>query len=236
MPVSNAQRTKPATVTLSEQLLESLQQAIVEGDLEPGTKLREPDLAARFGTSRGPLRDALRRLEARRLVVTTPNAGARVVSLSLEQLLELYEVREALEGMTCRLAAERMNDSDLAELEALLSHHAREIERRDGREYFRQHGDLDFHFRIAAASGNELLRTTLCVDHYHLIRLYRYKFSNQRGRPVRALAEHRRILDALKDRDGELAEILMRRHIRAARDMIESNAAASNDTDGDPSR
>jgi len=221
-------------VTLADQLLDALQAAIVEGDLQPGEKLREPDLASRYGTSRGPLRDALRRLEARRLVSTTPNAGARVVSLSMNQLIELYEVREALEGMTCRLASSHMSDAEIADLEDLLQTHEQEIKRKHGREYFQQHGDLDFHFRIAAACGNDLLRASLCVDHYQLMRLYRYKFSASRGRPQRALHEHRRILGAIKDRDGELAEILMRRHIRAARDTIEQqvgeNLAAENET------
>jgi DNA-binding GntR family transcriptional regulator len=60
------------------------------------------------------------------------------------------------------------------------------------------------------------------VDYYQLMRMYRHKFSAHRGRPARALAEHRRILSALMERDGELAEILMRRHIRAARKTIES--------------
>ena len=218
--------------TLADRVLADLTAAIVEGDLAPGTKLSEPDLARRFGTSRGPLRDALRRLEGRRLVVTTPNAGARVVSLSTGQLLALYELREALEGQTARLAADRMSAHELDELERLLDSHAIEIERAQGRAYVRQQGDLDFHFRIAYGSGNPLLRDTLCIDHYQLMRLYRMKFSSRHGRPQRALAEHRRILDALKDRDGELAELLMRRHIRAARDMVAS--AVADTTTEDP--
>jgi DNA-binding GntR family transcriptional regulator len=212
-------------VTLADRVLTALQSAIVEGDLQPGEKLREPDLARVFGTSRGPLRDALRRLEARRLVTTTPNAGARVVSLSAGQLLELYEVREALEGMTSRLAASRMSDDAINELAQLLDRHEREIERRDGREYFRQEGDLDFHYRIASSCGNAMLKSALCDDHYQLMRMYRFKFSGRRGRPADALAEHRRILSAIRDRDGELAEILMRRHIRAARDNVERSLA-----------
>lgn len=219
-----AQR-KPSSsqpATLSERLLDQLQDAIVEGDIASGEKLREPELAKRFGTSRGPLRDALRRLEARRLVTTTPNAGARVVALSNEQLIELFEVREGLEGMTARLAATSMTDQQLEDLEELLMLHAREVGRKKGREYFRQHGDLDFHFRIADACGNELLRHAVCVDHYQLMRMYRFKHSARKGRPHRALREHRRILEALQDRDGELAEILMRRHIRASRDAFET--------------
>ncbi|MFK8015316.1 MAG: GntR family transcriptional regulator [Gammaproteobacteria bacterium] len=209
------------STTLSDHLLESLQKAIVEGDLAPGEKLREPDLAKSFGTSRGPLRDALRRLEARRLVLSTPNAGARVTSLSATQLIELYQVREALEGMTCRLAAHHMSEQELDELDALLTRHEAALEQAGGRRYFRQEGDLDFHYRIAQGCGNALLTSSVCVDYYQLMRMYRHKFSAHRGRPAKALAEHRRILSALAERDGELAEILMRRHIAAARKTIE---------------
>ena len=217
------QALQPAHENLSTRVFEALQDAIVTGDLEPGAKLREPELAKRFGTSRGPLRDALRRLESRRLVINTPNAGARVVALSRQQLVELYLVREALEGMTSRLAAANMSDTEIQELAALLKRHEQEIQRRDGAEYFKQEGDLDFHFRIAVGSRNELLRISLCEDHYQLMRLYRYKFSNRIGRPAIALAEHQMILDAIRDRDGELAEILMRRHIRNARRNFEKH-------------
>ena len=211
-----------ATTTLADHLLATLQKAIVEGDLAPGTKLREPELARSFGTSRGPLRDAIRRLEARRLVISTPNAGARVTSLSAEQLIELYEIREALEGMTCRLAATNMTDDQIGQLDDLLARHEVALKEAGGRRYFRQEGDLDFHYRIADACGNALLRSSICVDYYPLMRMYRHKFSAHKGRPARALAEHRRIWSALADRDGELAEILMRRHINAARQTIEN--------------
>lgn len=212
-------------LSLSDTLHSALQEAIVTGELLPGEKLREAELAMRFGTSRGPIRDALRRLEAQRLVTTTPNAGARVVSLSVHQLIELYQVREALEGMTCRLASQNMTDEQIDELGQLLATHEKEIERKEGREYFRQHGDLDFHYRIAAGCGNQLLTQAVCIDHYQLMRLYRTKFSANSGRPQRALLEHQRIFAAIAERDGELAEILMRRHIGAARKNIEARTS-----------
>ncbi|MFK8053153.1 MAG: GntR family transcriptional regulator [Woeseiaceae bacterium] len=221
--------TRTLTSTLADQMLESLQSAIVEGELQPGDKLREPDLAKRYGTSRGPLREALRRLEARKLVTTAPNTGARVVSLSNEQLLELYDMREALEGMTCRLAATNISDDEITGLDELLNQHEAELTRQAGRDYFRQEGDLDFHFRIAKACGNTLLANVLCIDHYHLMRLYRYKFSTTPGRPARALYEHRRIFEALRERDGELAELLMRKHIRAARENVARQFSDTND-------
>ena len=222
--------------TLAERVFDALQTAIVTGDLKPGEKIREPELAGRFGVSRGPLRDALRRLEARHLVITTPNTGARVVSLSPRKLVELYEVREALEGMTCRLAAQNMSDNDIDELGKLLDRHEADIAEQDGAAYFRQEGDLDFHFRIADGCGNALLRSALCEDHYQLMRLYRYKFSNRAGRARRALAEHRLILDAIRERDAEHAELMMRRHIRNARLTFERFLEANEDSTQDPSQ
>lgn len=219
------------SLTLAERVLDALQTAIVSGDLAPGEKIREPELAKRFGTSRGPLRDALRRLEARHLVTNTPHSGARVVSLSRQQLVELYQVREALEGMTCRLAAANMTDDEIDELTSLLDRHEAEVRRKGGAEYFQQEGDLDFHFRIASHCRNELLKSALCEDHYHLMRLYRHKFSSRAGRPQRALAEHRTILDAIRDRDGELAELLMRRHIRSASRAFEEASDPSGDAE-----
>lgn len=213
--------------TLADQVFLALQAEIVAGDIKAGEKISEPELAERLGTSRGPLRDALRRLEARRLVINTPNAGARVISLSRDQLIELYQVREALEGMTSRLAAQSMTNSEIQNLDQLLEKHEQEIRRSGGSEYFLQEGDLDFHFRIAAGCRNEMLRTALCEDHYQLMRMYRQKFSGRIGRPEQALAEHRQVLEAIRDRDGEVAELLMRRHIRNARKAIENTVPVS---------
>jgi len=220
----------PSATTLADRVLDELQTAIVTGDLKPGEKIREAELARHYGTSRGPLRDALRRLESRHLVTNIPNAGARVVSLTNERLIELYQVREALEGMTCRLAAEHMTDSEIGELSKLLDRHEAVVREGDGAGYFRQEGDLDFHFRIAKGCRNVLLQSALCEDYYQLMRLYRYKFSHRPGRGVQALAEHRMILAAIRDRDGELAELLMRRHIRNAARLFADAATTTEPT------
>ena len=213
-----------ANPTLAEQVLRAIQAAIVNGDLAPGSKLKEPDLARAYGTSRGPLREAIRQLEARGLVQLTPHTGARVTNLSVAQLLDIYELREALEGMACRLAAARLTDTEIGELRRLLEQHSAAVEDKHGREYFRQEGDLDFHYRIARASGNEVIAKVLCEDLYHLMRMYRYKFSLVPDRPVAALKEHWRIMEALAEGDGELAELLMRRHIQAVRQNIQRSA------------
>jgi DNA-binding GntR family transcriptional regulator len=217
-------------VTVAERTLLALQDAIVRGDLAPGTRLAEPDLARQYGVSRGPLREALQRLEARRLIERVPHVGARVTALSFERLIDLYRAREALEGMACRLATEQGAEDEIAALEALLDEHAGLGEVRSGLGYFQKEGDLDFHFRIARASRNAIVTQLLCEDLYHLMRLYRYKFSGFRGRPHRALDEHRRIVAAMREGDADFAELLMRRHIAGARRTIE---AAWRDARGD---
>ena len=208
--------------TMAERVFEEIQDAIVRGDVAPGTRLAEPDLARQYGVSRGPLREALQRLEARHLVERIPHVGARVAALSFERLIDIYRAREALEGMACRLATEYGSEAELAALEDLLEEHGDLGEVRAGLGYFQKEGDLDFHFRIARASNNAILEQLLCEELYHLMRLYRYKFSGFQGRPKLALEEHRRIVAAMREGDADFAELLMRRHIAAARRTIEA--------------
>jgi DNA-binding GntR family transcriptional regulator len=215
--------------TLADRVCEQIVTAIVKGDIPPGHKISEPELARTYGISRGPLREAMRRLESLRLVERKPHVGARVVKLTVKELIEIYHVRESLEGMACRLAAMHMPDEEIANLRALLDEHEESIKELDGRSYFQKEGDLDFHYRIVRGSKNEKLHELLGSDLYHLVRMYRYQFSVSKSRPKRALKEHRQIVDAIESRDPELAEMLMRRHISAARQNIEDKL--SNDED-----
>ena len=207
--------------TLSDGAFQRLQTAIVKGEIPPGTRISEQFLTTTYGIRRGPLREAIRRLEGRRLVVRVPHAGVRVVSLSYEELIELYHVREALEGMACRLAAQNMTDDEIANLREVLATHERHAGLQANESYYQQEGDLDIHFVIIQGSKNRTLSDMLCADLYHLVRMYRYKFSSTPKRPQQAFAEHHRIIEAIADRDGELAEMLMRRHISASRRNIE---------------
>ena len=122
--------------------------------------------------------------------------------------------------MAARLAAERMSDAEIDELSKLLDEHEKTVERTQGREYFQQEGDLDFHYRIVKGSRNPKLIALLCGDLYHLVRMYRYQASKNVSRPQKALAEHRRVVEAIAERDGELAELLIRRHLSASRASI----------------
>ena len=207
--------------TLSEHVFRRIQAAIVKGEIAPGSKISEPELARTYGISRGPLREAIHRLEGQRLLVRVPHVGARVVSLSHAELIELYEIRESLEGMACRLAAERMSQAEIDELRRVLDLHEQDAAFKAGVGYYQQEGDFDFHYRIIQGSGNKTLSQMLCGELYQLVRMYRLQFSATPNRPHQAFAEHHRILDAIAARDGELAELLMRRHIGASKRNIE---------------
>ena len=207
--------------TISETVFRAIQSAIVKGEIAPGSKISEPELARTYGISRGPLREAIHRLEGQRLLVRIPHVGARVVSLSHAELIELYEIRESLEGMACRLAAERMQQTEIDELRRVLDTHERDALFQAGLGYYQQEGDFDFHYKIIQGSGNGTLTQLLCGDLYQLVRMYRIQFSAKPNRARQAFSEHHRILDAIAERDGELAELLMRRHIAASRRNIE---------------
>ncbi|QUJ70640.1 GntR family transcriptional regulator (plasmid) [Photobacterium sp. GJ3] len=220
--MTDRKRDSAKEPTKSNSLLEVLVERIVTGVFPAGSKISEPELARQFEVSRGPLREAMMRVESLGLVERIPHVGARVVALSPEKLVEIYAVREALEGMAARQACEHITDAEIEGLAVLLDTHQAHIEQVDGASYFHQHGDFDFHYRIIQASRNSKLISLLCDELYHLLRMYRFQSPRSHSRPERALNEHIQILSAIRDRDGELAEMLMRRHILRSRRLIES--------------
>ncbi len=213
--------------TQANNIIDVLLQDIISGELAEGSRISEPELSRRYAIGRGPLREAILRLEGMGMVVRAPHVGARVVKLTRKELSEIFALREALEGMAARLAAESMTDDELTDLGLLIEDHARYVQEHHGEFYIDQEGDYDFHYRIIKGSGNQRLIRSLCDELYHLVRIYR-KSSRRKSRPELALFEHQMIYKALQDRDGELAEILMRRHIARARKEIEFSIQQEN--------
>ncbi len=166
MGVASASAPGDANATIPERIFSLLREAIVEGEIPSGSKISEPELARAYGISRGPLREAIGRLEACGLVVRRPNVGARVVSMSSGQLLEIFHVREALEGMAARLAAQNMTAAEIADLRKLLTQHGEQIDRDSEHAYFQREGDLDFHYRSYRAvttSAWSSCCATICI-------------------------------------------------------------------------
>ncbi len=208
-------------LTKSANLTEYLIESIVSGSVPSGAKISEPELAKRLQVSRGPLREAIMRVEGLGLIERIPHVGARVTTLTLTKLVELYAVREALEGMAARLAARHIRPKELQALKTVLAAHSEHIEQVEGASYFHQQGDFDFHYQIIKASRNQQLTTLLCDELYHLLRMYRFQSPRSHSRPTEALQEHKFILQAIEQGDEELAELLMRRHISRSRELIE---------------
>jgi DNA-binding GntR family transcriptional regulator len=217
--------TKQVAVTTADKVFEQMQHAIVAGDITAGSKISEPELAKRYQISRSTLREALNRLEKCHLIERKANIGSRVVDCTLEGLVELYITREALEGMACRQAAFNMTDDEIVAMQKMLSKHADNKALKEGVAYYQEEGDVDFHYKVILGSHNKQLINLICGQLYHLVRMYRCQFGMHSPRASRAFTEHSNIVQAISDRDGELAELLMRRHIAASRKNIENKIA-----------
>ncbi|MFH4354770.1 MAG: GntR family transcriptional regulator [Neisseriaceae bacterium] len=204
--------------THSERVYRALLTSIIRGDLVPGSKIIEQEIARIHGTSRGPLREAINRLEGQKLVVRVPHVGARVASLSTAQLVELYQIRACLEGLACRLAATKITTHKISELFHLLEKHEKNLMANESCMTYDE--DYDFHYRIILASENKTLLQLLGVELYQLIRMYRQKCLMASQQRHVAFKEHHQIIEALEKKDGELAELLMKRHIEAAQTKL----------------
>lgn len=208
------------STTLASRTFDSIKADIIGGELEQGTKIVESDLALKYGISRGPLREAIHRLEQIRLIVRVPHAGSRVVTLDTKMMQDIYIARESLEGMAARLAARLMPEDEIRALSELLDQHEAAIGKTDGKAYFQREGDIDFHYRIASASRNQWILEHLNGELYQLIRMCRRQSGQFPARAQTALDQHRQVAAAIAQRDEELAEILMRRHISGAWEIV----------------
>ncbi len=215
-------RALKRTGDLVDRIFEQLVDDIMSGQLAPNQKLTEEAISKRFSVSRGPVREALRRLEERNLVEHEPNAGVRVTSFSLNDFLAMIQVREALEGMACRLAAQNMPDEKIHEIR----HYLNQRYEADLQEASQNGGsadtsyrdiELEFHYRIAFSCGNSALSKMLSKDFYRTMRIWRRHQTEIPRRGNLDKDEHLKILRAIEDREPDFAETLMRRHIRDIR-------------------
>jgi DNA-binding GntR family transcriptional regulator len=197
-----------------------LEEMIVRGELLPGARLPEQALADTLGVSRGPLREAIRTLEGRRLIERTPHAGVRVVELSLDDLEQLLVTRESLEGTACRQAAEHMTAPEIRKLRETANLIGKILQEQPGG-VFNGGPDNDFHRQIAVGSRNRWIERLLCEDLYSLLRLYRMKAAFRPPAKSRAThREHLDIIECIHARDADGAEAAMRLHVRNGRERL----------------
>ncbi len=226
--MKNGQSKGGNDIPLADQIFQNLLDRIYQGTLQPGSLINEVAIAQEFDVSRGPVREAVRRLQGIQLVTREPYLKARVATLSAESALELFQMRMVLEGLACKLAAQRMSDEAIAELLVELEND-RQAYMRSGSTPAQAPRVFDFHERIVRASGNNRIIDTLCGDLYHLLRLYRRRSGAVPERKDTAYAEHWQIMRALKARDGDLAESLMRSHIERAAAHLFKNLPSGSD-------
>ena len=185
-----------------------LEEAILEGELKPGERLRAEALAQRFGTSRTPIREALLQLEAHGLVEVEPNRGAVVKTFDREDLRDLYEVRALIEPHAAARAAKRIDADSLQRLEALCDEPDQLL------------ANEEFHRIILEAAGSPRLTVAMRAG-TGIPRAFRSAFWNDERQKAESLICHRRLVSAFKAADSDLAEATMRMHILGALAFLE---------------
>jgi DNA-binding GntR family transcriptional regulator len=206
---------------LVDDATQSLRDAILDGRLPAGARLRQTELADRLGISRTPIRESLGRLQHEGLIELLPRGGVRVTVLDAEQALELYQLREVLDGLAARLAAARARAGALGRCRRLLARMAACVERRDPGRWFESH--VAFHEEIVRLAGNAPLArlvsvVRLSIRHFHPLLL------RTASRLDDAYREHRAIYDAIAAGDASAAERLARAHIASAFRIVLENS------------
>ncbi len=196
-------------------VMEGLRQAIVSGEHRPKQPLYESSIAAEYEVSRTPVREALKQLQSEGLIEIRPRVGTFVRSPSRREIVELFELKEMLEGMAARLLAGRGSVPILDQLDENIEQSSHAVERGDTEEY----SQLVHQFHELLVTGAD--NTQLEVHYQQLMNQLAYHrlvsaSLTQPGRPDVSLSEHRRVLELIREKDGFGAEFAMRDHVRSS--------------------
>lgn len=202
---------------LAPRIAEALKKLIYDGEFAPGERLNEAALALRMGTSRGPIREAVRVLAGWGLVTPLPNRGVFVRQLSVREMLEVYELRALVFGYAAERAAERATSADAAALaEALAAmDEARTLD--DAARYYEL--NLAFHAQILTLAGNERARQAY-DDYVKELHLFRRRYFNRPGNMRRSNEQHRQLYEAIAAGDGRRARTVAERHVMEGRERL----------------
>lgn len=216
MATRKASAAKPSR-GLAHGINEQLQQLIYSGSIAPGERLNEAALAQRMGTSRGPIREAIRMLTGIGLVVAVPNRGVFVRQISVREMLEIYELRALLFGFAAQQAAEHLGDGDRAEFIELLDGMDAACEAGDGQRYYVL--NLRWHALLMAQCHNQRAQQAY-EDHAKELHLYRRRYFNATLNMRRSNSEHRRIFEAVCKGLSDKAAKLAREHVLQGRQRL----------------
>ncbi|MBK6472797.1 MAG: FCD domain-containing protein [Betaproteobacteria bacterium] len=209
----------PATPApgLAQTIADQLQALIHAGEVLPGERLNEAALALRMGTSRGPIREAIRILTGIGLVTAVPNRGVFVRQISVREMLEIYELRALLFGHAAEQAAGQLEPVHRAEFEQLLAEMDAMCERGDGTRYYAV--NLRFHALILELGGNR--RAHQAYDDYvKELHLFRRRYFDAAGNMRRSNSEHRQIYEAIASGAGARARTLAQKHVLEGRQRL----------------
>jgi DNA-binding GntR family transcriptional regulator len=200
--------------SLSEFVYQRLRSMIERGDLRPGRRVMESELAANLGVSRTPVREALRRLESSGMLNVESRVGLVVASISRQAMLELYVMREVMEGTAARLCAINASGDEILQLETLIS-----VEKRvHGNPEEQVRHNRKFHAAVYEGAHNRYLQKSIDAINESMWLLGKSQML-QADRAKAAMPQHRRIVEAIKRRDGDAAEAAAREHVSAARQL-----------------
>lgn len=219
-------------ISIVDQVTDRLRQSILDGGLAPGAHLSVPRLAALLGVSRTPVREALVALEGAGLVVQRLRRGAVVFGGGPDDLRALFELREALDGMAARLAADRIDDGQRAELGAILCRHERALDEGAVDDHVRY--DLAFHAYLRSCCGNDRIIRELARLHDQTLLVMRSTASTPGAMGAKVRRDHRAVFDAVVGGDPDAAERAARDHVRNIARFVERSRAAASATEPDP--
>ena len=216
--------------TASAAAADLIRQAVIDGRIAPGQRLKEAELAKQLGISRTPIREALLVLQTEGLLEATPNRGATVRAYDARELEEMYELRAVLEGHAARRAAARVDAEQLEELRASCDRFALLLERDDLPALVAENNL--FHDVILDAAGSERLRG-MVRQVVTLALVYKSYVGYSPAQASASLHTHLQLVTALEQGDGERAELVMREHVFEARDVLVRQVHTETET-GDP--
>jgi DNA-binding GntR family transcriptional regulator len=214
--MTEAAKQKPEQ-GLSLTIAEELKHLIYTGEIQPGERLNEAALALRMGTSRGPIREAIRILAGSGIVTAVINKGVFVRQISVREMLEIYELRALVFGFAAQRAAAHITDDHRRDLERLLTLMDEACEAEDGNRYYDL--NLEFHALILQLSNNKRAHQAY-VDYVNEIHLFRRKYFNSPGNMRKSNMEHRQIYEAIAGGSEAKAKTMAERHVLSGRQRL----------------
>ena len=201
---------------LRDVVFNTLRQAILRGELKPGERLMEIQLANKLGVSRTPIREAIRRLEQEGLVRES-GKGVKVVGISIQDLEDIYEIRSRIEGLAARRCAECATEEQIEKIKNIVE--LQEFYTQKGNSANINSTDTEFHNMLYELCGSEVYYSMLSSLHRKVQRFRKISVEDSK-RALNAQKEHRLIFEAIKNHDGDLADKLAVEHIINAKENI----------------